>query len=234
MDKRKKQLFSELVEYLYGSPIVTSVIPTVKSSVAKELCGLQTVLDLGCGADSFVPLVGNFSQVVGVEADLTSANIARASGHYSEVYCADLREIEFPEMSFDAVVLVEVIEHLPYEDGIRVIEKAKSWTRGKLLVTTPNGFWPQGALQGNEYQRHISGWSICDLEGMEMAVRGLAGFKVLRKEVDGTVHSGRTALSYSMRLQPWQFWLGISALSQVIAYRFPRVAFELFAVWERH
>ncbi|MHB8189931.1 MAG: class I SAM-dependent methyltransferase [Ferrimicrobium sp.] len=233
MNRANKQLFSRLVEFFYASSVLTTLIPTVKSRVEKELRGFQTVLDLGCGSDSFVPLIGRFDQVVGVEADLASVNLARASGHYSQVYCADLCEIEFPERSFDAVVLIEVIEHMPFEEGLKLIEKAKLWTRGKLLITTPNGFWPQGALYGNDYQRHISGWNIRDLENIEMKVRGLAGFKLLRKELGDVINPGATALSYSIRWRPWQLWLTISALSQIVAYRVARTAFELIAIWER-
>ena len=225
-------LYSRLVEQLYASRVMNAVIPTVKSCAAKELRDCRSILDLGCGSESFIPLISGAAEVIGVEADPQSAAAARSSGYYAEVINGDLRDLKFAPNTFDAVVLIEVLEHMPFSDGQELLKKAKSWSKKKLLVTTPNGFWPQGALHGNEYQRHVSGWKMDDLHDHGMRVKGLAGFKIFRKELEDVIDPEATALSFSMRWKPWQFWFVLSALSQIASYRLPKLAFELFAIWE--
>lgn len=227
-------MLSGIIQSCYDSHMLSSLIPTIRSCVAKETVGMNSILDLGCGSNSFVPHVVNCSELVGVEGHAASARVAMESGLYSKIIQADLTQVDFLENSFDGVVLIEVIEHLSYEDGYRLIQKAKKWARKKLIISTPSGFWPQGALQGNEYQRHVSGWTSDDLEAMDMRVNGLAGLKLLRKENSGEiVDGGVLALSDTLKWRPWQLQLALAALSQIFVFRYPKLAFELFAVWEK-
>lgn len=52
----------------------------------------------------------------------------------------DYRSLADVQGSFDAVTMLEVIEHMPLEDGIAVLEQARSKLKpnGKVIVTTPN------------------------------------------------------------------------------------------------
>ncbi|MHB1527475.1 MAG: class I SAM-dependent methyltransferase [Candidatus Dormibacteria bacterium] len=223
---------SAVVERVYASRLLSWAAPTLASLLQRELAGMGSILDLGCGESSPVRHMPG-SYLVGVDGDHRTVQLAAERGTHDEVVEGDLRSITFPAKSFDAVVLVEVIEHMSHEEGERLLEQALTWSRVKVVVTTPNGFWPQGALDGNLLQVHRCGWTIDELKSLGMRVRGLAGARVLRKENPGRSRNGVTPFAVTVRWWPWPVWLGVAAVTQVVSYRLPCVAFELFAVWER-
>ncbi len=109
-----------------------------------------------------------------------------------------------------------------------MMKKASKWAKKKLVVDTPNGFWLQGEADGNERQKHLSAWNISDYKKLGFKIRGLAGFKFLRKPSEGlSVDDG---LLSSIRFQPKILFFIIATLSQSFTYRFPQFAFNLFAV----
>ena len=79
----------------------------------------------------------------------------------------------FPENSIDVIALIDVIEHMPKDVGLEVIEQAKRVCKNNIVVFTPLGFLeqehPDGkdawGMSGGEWQRHLSGWLPSDFEG---------------------------------------------------------------------
>jgi hypothetical protein len=78
----------------------------------------------------------------------------------------------FEAGSVDVVILSDVIEHLPKEDGINLLERTiKKLDPECLVVFTPLGFMPQhhgngtdawGFKGGGSFQEHKSGWTPND------------------------------------------------------------------------
>lgn len=64
---------------------------------------------------------------------------------------------------FDLVIFGDVIEHFEKEKGYEVLNKIFEHTNN-IIVSTPNGFMPQGAWANNELEIHKSGWTIEDFE----------------------------------------------------------------------
>ncbi len=66
---------------------------------------------------------------------------------------------------YDLVLLIDVIEHWEKPDGLAFLRRA---TEGgaTVLVSTPRGFFPQGAVNGNEWETHRSAWNSPDLDGL--------------------------------------------------------------------
>ena len=62
---------------------------------------------------------------------------------------------------FDLVIFGDVIEHFEKEKGHEVLKKIFEHTNN-IIVSTPNGFMPQGAWAENELEIHKSGWTIED------------------------------------------------------------------------
>jgi len=139
-----------------------------------------------------------------------------------------VEEVDFPDKSFDAVILIEVLEHLPEKQGYEILKKAEKWAKKKVIVSMPNGFLPQKALDGNPFQKHLSGWSIETMKGLGFHCRGLAGFKFLRQEAP--VSGAGDDFMASIRLRPRFFWFIVATLSQLVTYPFPADAFELFCI----
>jgi hypothetical protein len=70
---------------------------------------------------------------------------------------------------FDAIYLLDVIEHMERLEGEAVIRAALELKPKQIIVATPNGFYPQEGdawgLGGEYWQRHRSGWTPADFPG---------------------------------------------------------------------
>ena len=101
------------------------------------------VLDLGCG--SGLPVARNLTaagfQVTGVDISAVQIRRARELVPQARFACADVAAITFSLASFDAVVSLFALIHLPLDDQPVVLGKIAAWLRpgGLLLVTT--GYW---------------------------------------------------------------------------------------------
>ena len=116
--------------------------------VARELEGYHHVLDVGCGPGT---LAGNFADGHDwVGTDLSARQIAYARRAYgatgARFYRATPANVPPDEGPFDAVTMIELIEHL--EPAVVDATIAESLERlrpgGKLVITTPNfrSAWP--------------------------------------------------------------------------------------------
>jgi SAM-dependent methyltransferase len=101
-------------------------------ALADELLGQGRVLDLGCGTGHSHHLLAP-RETVGVDREP-----AVLEGQGRPTVCADMRDLPFPDGSFDAVLCSHAIEHVP--DPERVVAEAARVTRpgGTCLFATPN------------------------------------------------------------------------------------------------
>lgn len=207
-------------------------VHTTASLLNRFLIRSGSVLELGCGRDSTVLGCRPDIDYVGVDAFkpyLDAIATKYESTHRRREFILGLfDELVFPRHSFDQIVLIDVLEHLNKSDGSVLLEKASYWGRGSVLLKTTNGYVPQGQMDGNVHQRHLSGWEIAELESRGYAVYGLSGMKRLRRNL--SLDTWSDDLSLSMRYRPRKMWLGLAGLSQIYTLRFPQKAFELFAV----
>ena len=198
--------------------------------LARELKGCDTVLDLGCGYNSFIQYCPpKFS--VGVEYFRPYLLESKRRGIHNSYIRADIRKAEFRPCSFDAVLLLNVIEHMDRQDVFSLLRKAAAIARKKIIVISPNGFLHQGAADGNEFQAHKSGWRAQELILEGFKAYGANGLKIFRKDSHRAGKQNyESSLLSTIKFKPGIFWLVIAELSQVIAYFFPDSAFEIFYV----
>ena len=218
-----------LVSSIYHNKLFESIFPTHVSVLKKELKDCQSVLDLGCGPDSPLQYCKNIKHSIGVEAFQPYLNVSQKKGIHTEYINKKIRELEFEENSFDAVILMEVIEHMEENVGLEVLKKIEFWAKNKVIISTPNGFFPQKIVDNNPMQVHLSGWDTKKMKSLGFTkILGLAGLKYLRAEID---HDSMDAeLFISMKYKPKFFWFIIATLSQMFTYHFPNFAFGLFCV----
>lgn len=77
-----------------------------------------------------------------------------------------------PRKSVDSVFLLDVIEHLDKNEGIRLLRETETIARKQIIIFTPLGFMPQNhsdekdawGLEGGRFQDHKSGWTINDFD----------------------------------------------------------------------
>ena len=98
------------------------------------------VLELGCGTGNVLQALDRFGELIGVERDAEMRAIGRAAG-------LDIREGSLPDDIpvaagwADAVLLLDVIEHL--DDDVAALRAAREAVRpgGLVLVTVPAYAW---------------------------------------------------------------------------------------------
>lgn len=117
-------------------------------TVAAFLGHPRRVLDIGCGPGTFI---GNY--LPGVEAlgiDISAAQIDYATRTYGSsthrFSTSSLARLSEDGELFDAVTVVELIEHLTPAAAVRLLSEARTLLTpgGVLVVTTPNyrSLWP--------------------------------------------------------------------------------------------
>ncbi|WP_422014325.1 class I SAM-dependent methyltransferase [Reyranella sp.] len=137
-------------------------------TVAARLGTPGRVLDIGCGPGTFI---GNY--LPGVEAlgiDISAAQIDYATRTYGSAThrfsTQSLVSLSEAGERYDAVTMVELIEHLPPDAAIRLLSEARALLApgGLLVVTTPNyrSLWPlielgvNAASPVNYVEQHIN------------------------------------------------------------------------------
>lgn len=213
---------------LHKSKVLGMIFHTLDYCLQRELRDCETVLDLGCGPSSPLQHCKNIKRSVGVEAFRPYLEESKRKNIHSEYLDKKIEELDFPEHSFDAVILIEVLEHLPEKTGYEILEKARKWARKKVIVSSPNGFINQKAVDNNPLQKHLSGWDYGKMKKLGFRCTGLAGIKFLRQEVENETMGDD--LTTSIRWKPKFFWFAVATASQIFTYFFPRLAFELFSV----
>jgi len=219
------------IDVLYHNPIVSRVFHTSVYCLKRELTGCRTVLDLGCGPDSPIRHCA-VPYSVGVDAFQPYLDASREKKIHSGYILADITSLEFPLQSFDAVMMVEVLEHMPTEEGRMLLDKVERWASKKVIVSCPNGYLPQHSIDGNPFQEHRSGWTVDEMNRRGYRAWGMAGWKFLRKENETQTVGDTNAIYATVRFRPKLFWLIVSELTQAITYFSPKLAFEVFYVKE--
>ena len=125
----------------------------------------KRALDAGCGDGYLMNLLrSRCEEVVGIEFDATGAELAAAKlSEYTncKVIRASCYEIPFADHSFDAVLLADVIEHLPEPE--RCLEEIGRvlTPEGALLLTTPK--WRPDRMWDTH---HVKEYTPEDLHGL--------------------------------------------------------------------
>ncbi|MGI5826648.1 MAG: class I SAM-dependent methyltransferase, partial [Patescibacteria group bacterium] len=217
-----------IINKLHQSRFFGKVFHTLIYCLQKELKDCETVLDLGCGPNSPIKYCKGIKYSVGVEVFKPYLIESKKRKIHTKYLNQKIEEVDFPEKSFDAVILIEVLEHLSEKQGREILKKAEKWAKKKVVVSSPNGFINQKEVDGNKYQKHLSGGSLQRMRDLGYESRGLAGLKFLRQEVQSDT-MGDDLLT-SIRFRPKFFWFMVATLSQTFSYFLPQVAFELFSV----
>lgn len=139
------------------------------------------LLDVGCGNGKRLAFMKKSGwEVVGQEIDAVSADLARKNCD-CPVYVGELKQLGFPENSFDAITMNHVIEHVAdpvhlLRECVRILKP-----KGKLVAITPNAnsighkyfgmHW-----RGLEPPRHLYIFSIKNLR----TIAEKAGFTQVR------------------------------------------------------
>lgn len=138
--------------------------------IVDELPG--TVLDVGPGEGTYANIITFFGMrpqavLIGMEVHQPYVEQYELEKLYDKIILADARTAPFPPV--DVVILGDVIEHMSADDAQAVWVKSRQAARKAVFASIPLGVHPQGAVNGNEHERHLTSWtndSVHDLGGV--------------------------------------------------------------------
>jgi 2-polyprenyl-3-methyl-5-hydroxy-6-metoxy-1,4-benzoquinol methylase len=143
---------------IWDVPLVKKRSPLLKQYLKDGM----TVLDVGAGLRG----MKNEIEKLGIKVEYKSMDIDRSNFH--DFYdIADIRE------KFDAVIMFEVIEHLPLEDGLAFLKGLREITKEKgiIIISTPNIFNPSRYMRDATHKTFYGYDELCGL-------LNLAGFGI--------------------------------------------------------
>jgi len=132
----------------------------------------RTVLDVGCGSGKYGVLFRfTLEQVLPPQEraklridglDAVRPEIPSWQRVYDRIYVGDVCTL-LPELdTYDLIYFGDIIEHFEKPDGYEVVRSLLLKARMGVVVTTPYHFFEQGAINGNEFERHRSLWTRKD------------------------------------------------------------------------
>lgn len=133
---------------------------------------VESALDIGCGIRPQRVVEARWQ----VFLDPHAPYLERVPG---QTICATWEVIaQMPDRSFDVITALDVIEHLPRDEGWHFLEEARR-VAGRVLIFTPDGPFPQHydlgepdqwGMDGGRWQTHRSSWRPSDFLAWEVTV----------------------------------------------------------------
>ena len=135
-----------------------------RTSVAYALANIpddSRVLDVGCGIGDVVRMLSRRGmRVTGVDIAEHSLRIARSASQQGDYVVASADRLPFEDGTFDALVSIEVLEHLP-DDHAAATEMARVLKpNGLLVVSVPNHYYFQSYRRLMGHFRHYDRQSL--------------------------------------------------------------------------
>ena len=104
--------------------------------LAKLLAPDAEVLDVGCGPGNVAKqlLAAKPLKITGIDLSDEMVRLAAANVPTGEFLCRDIRQVEFPDRQFDAVILSFSIVHLSDAEAQALLRKAVSWLKDRGVL----------------------------------------------------------------------------------------------------
>jgi SAM-dependent methyltransferase len=135
-------------EFMHGHRKKARFFIECLDSLARELGRSPRdieVLDIGCGngLNVSLPVAERGFNVTGIDPHGPSIEAAQSSQSVSNARFLKQGFAEHhSELSYDAVILSDVLEHVPDPDALIVTAMRSLSPRGQLLISIPNGYGP--------------------------------------------------------------------------------------------
>lgn len=187
----------------------------------RDLADCETILELGCGQKSPILQIDYGKKTDAIDIWGSYVVQHNEAGDYHKCQQGDILEFNFPQKAYDAVVMLDALEHLPRGKvrEIGLFDRMERCARKKVILFTPNGYIPNDEIDGNPYQIHLSVWRPGDYEARGYEVLGGTGLRYLFNKA-------------SCPKRPQSIFYLLGMISQPLIYHFPKLAFHSYAVKE--
>lgn len=177
----------------------------------------KSILDIGCGKGLPMQMINvrmKIDKRVGVDIHEPYLKECRKKKIHTQYIKKDIRMLPFENNSFDVVIGLQVLEHLPKKNAWEVLDKMEKIARKQIIVAMPIGKTYHPVIDGNQHQLHLSGYypeefAIKGYKIIRMGKKGILGENgivhkcnndILRK----TIYSVSLILDLALYiLQPW-------------------------------
>ena len=168
---------------VYSNSILFEPRKQTVIELACTLSGMRSILDVECGTDSPCADVEKKFFVEGIDSSEYDIAIMKRRSFHDAFRVANVKDLSkiYQPKSFDAVIALEILEHLNKEDGKKFITDMEKIAIKKVIILTPNGFVPQGVSPNNPAQEHLSGWSVEDFRELGFKCVGLHGLRWMKE-----------------------------------------------------
>lgn len=132
------------------------------------------ILELGCGSGRWIPtLKSNGARVTGIDISEHAIAKARLLNPDVDFLCADVTEYNFSPASYDLVVSITVLQHLPYAEQLQVLAEIARTLRpsGRLLLMENTR-----DVGGHVFGRSLGNW-MDSLENAELKPALVEGYQ---------------------------------------------------------
>lgn len=153
-----------------GNPVVRRLIDRFYDRVAEEVRAASpaSVLDAGCGeGESLIRLDGLLPErTAGIDIDADAVEYTRERVPTAEISQHSVESLPFEDGSFDLVLCLEVLEHIPEPVGA-LRELSRVAAGGELVISVPHEPWFRlGSLLRGKYvsglgnhPEHVNHWN---------------------------------------------------------------------------
>ncbi len=125
---------------------------------------ISVVVDVGCGRGTYpLMLVDKGYKWIGIEAWEPYVERFHLNDLYDELYVSSFIDA-IDKVSGDCIIFGDVLEHMTKEDAQKAIQIADERFKHVVISTPVN--YPQGEVDGNPYEKHLSVWSMEEIDAM--------------------------------------------------------------------
>jgi len=136
-------------------------------------------------------------ELYGVEPFKEYHDLMKRTGIYDHLEHGLAETMMYEDGFFDLSIAQHVVEHCDREAGLSLLRNMERVTSGRVIICTPDGYTESGALDGNEHNHHLSGWSVKDFADLGYETR------VVTKNVNSRLLVRIAELIFRLRGKRW-------------------------------
>lgn len=155
--KKNKSMYEKFDEKLY--PLKVFIMSWIEPECWVIDKSAKTILDVGSGRGLPMEMIKmrlNVEKSVGVDLFEPYIRESKKKRIHNEYVLVDIRKMKFPEKSFDVVMALQVLEHLPKKEAWHVLKIMEKIAKKQVIIATPIGEMYHPAVDDNKLQLHRS------------------------------------------------------------------------------